>query len=884
MQVISHYFLAITCACLPIAAYEVSFWVFSLHGERWREAAIAAATCWGVYLAVITESLSLFRLINRPVLAFAWFVPTAVVFAYGWRSHGKVILAQPSSDGEASLRLRDIESLDRLLLLWVGLIVALVGATAILAPPNTWDAMAYHMSRVAQWMINRDVRPYPAFYSPQLFLSPWAEYAILHLDLLYDSDRLANIVNWLSMGGTVLGVSLIAERLGAGVRGQIFAAVGCATLPAGVLEASGAMNTYASAFWVVVASYYALRWNQEQDWNSILGLGAGVSLAVMTKGTNYTFLPFVLIACWWLGASRARLLLLKRLPVILLLILILNGPLYVRNYRLSGSPLGFTAPLGNDTQRQYANSHVSISIAFANVIKNLALHFGSPIDSLNIRGAKSIHAGLQFLGVDPNDPASTYRGGFHLNPVSTYESIAGNPLQLALIVFSFLLLVNKRQSDHNLRIFAAGVCASFVLFCALIRWQAWNGRYHLPLFALALAVVGKVSERIHPKFISTWIAILLLASAMPFAMMNSLRTIAPWKRTSILYRARTAMYFSDYHQTLESSYLAAAKAALRTGCRKIGVDAALEDFDYPVFAFLGAGHNDLQIFYTGVPNLTAPYGRPGTEAPCLVICLRCTNSPAKWAQYRNVGGRVTLFDEIALFHAKGNLVNKQTFDPPANTEIPELLQQIDLYRDRLRASGLGSLDEKVMRAARDWPAKQVELSGKIDFLFGETYAGWRVRDSAYPLRREGHGEVPAQFDPLQVKAAAEVLQNWNQTMPNKIRGLNDLVDQLYTSWRVELAATQLPESSGPYPCRLSISSIHKPAGVASSESPRSQLTELADCSCISAKSAGTLLASKPFGEFDVQAENLTTCRLFTSARGEIELQAPKDIRVDERRD
>ncbi len=100
-----------------------------------------------------------------------------------------------------------------------------------------------------------------------MFLSPWAEYAILHLDVLYGGDRLVNLVEFASMGGTLIGVSLIAERLGASKRGQLLAVLACATLPEGVLEASGAMNTYVGAFWIVVTVYYLLRWNDRQNWN-----------------------------------------------------------------------------------------------------------------------------------------------------------------------------------------------------------------------------------------------------------------------------------------------------------------------------------------------------------------------------------------------------------------------------------------------------------------------------------------------------------------------------------------------------------------------------------------------------------------------------------------
>src|SRR5271156_648186 len=278
-------------ALLPFIAYAGLFRIFRLRGEGWRSAALGAVTCWGVFVALSTELLSVPRLITRPALAVAWLLLAIASFFYA----AKLRASRPSKVVNSFFARAD----HWFLLSLTGLLIALVGVTAIVSAPNTWDAMAYHMSRIAQWMTNHDVNLYPAFYSVQLFLSPWAEYAMMHLDVLYGGDRLVNLIEWFSMLGSIIGVSLIAQRLGAGIRGQIFAAIACATIPAALLEASGAMNTYVAAFWIVVAVYYLLRWNERQTWPVALAIGSALGLAIMTKGTTYIFLPCVLLACWW---------------------------------------------------------------------------------------------------------------------------------------------------------------------------------------------------------------------------------------------------------------------------------------------------------------------------------------------------------------------------------------------------------------------------------------------------------------------------------------------------------------------------------------------------------------------------------------------------------
>lgn len=764
---------------LPVLAYAAILWVFRLRGEGWRSAALGAAVCWGVFLASITEILSVPRLITRPALALAWLSLGSAGFAYGWVIHRSSSRRNEAERREERLK-SDAQPLNKMelsLLFGTGLLVALVGVTAILSAPNTWDAMAYHMSRIVQWMTNRDVSFYPTFYAQQLFLGPWSEYAMLHLDVLYGGDRLVTLVEWSSMIGTILGVSLIARELGAGRRGQILAALACATIPNGILEASGAMNTYVVAVWIVVAVYYLLRWNRSPSWTIWLGISSAMGLAILTKGTAYVLLPCMVLACFWMGTARARMLVYARLPILLLVILVLNGPLFVRNYILSGSPLGFASGLGNDPERQYSNSHTSARTTFSNVARNLALHMGTPSEALNQRIGQSIMFTLQRLGIDANDKASTYRGGFHVNKVSTNESRAGNPLHLVLIGIVFILVLSRKIGDRVTQLYMLGLFGSFVLFCTLLRWQPWNSRFHLPLFALGMAVVGLALER-YGQRCASGVALFLLLAAFPFALLNSLRPLAPWMPNSVLYRSRADSYFADMHDWWIESYQSTARAVADSGCTEIGVDSSLEDFDYPMFVLLGAGHGLKHVTYIGVNNLTSRYVRPENKAPCAIICLRCANAPSKWAEYRGVGGRTSVFGEVAVFGPTGDIANNETMHWPGPSQVRIILDQLDRYRESPRLVDLNSLEARVQRVGYDWPEKRIELKGRMNALYVGTVTLWRVRDSVDPLLKKGKMAGDSQIDPLQLMAAWEVTADWDRTIVNKVRELNELVDKL----------------------------------------------------------------------------------------------------------
>jgi 4-amino-4-deoxy-L-arabinose transferase-like glycosyltransferase len=87
-------------------------------------------------------------------------------------------------------------------------------------------------------------------------------------------------------------------ELGADLRGQLLAALFCATIPNGILQATGAKNDYVLAAWLACAAYFLLR-------NEAIFAGLAIGLALGTKATAYLFAPGLILAImiltwkWW---------------------------------------------------------------------------------------------------------------------------------------------------------------------------------------------------------------------------------------------------------------------------------------------------------------------------------------------------------------------------------------------------------------------------------------------------------------------------------------------------------------------------------------------------------------------------------------------------------
>ena len=380
-------------ALLPLIPFTVLFLFIYRYNSCWRSSLLWAAITWGVLLTFITEVLSLFKLITWGWIAGIWGLLSLTLIVAYLRTvkPERVTRTEDSQDGNDQ-----ISGFLLVLLGGIGFLVAIVGLTAIVAPPNTWDSMTYHMSRVLHWMQHNSVAHYPTHIPRQLYQNPWAEFTIMHFQLLSGSDRLANLVQWFSMIGSVIGVSLIAKQLGASIRGQVFAAVVAATIPMGILQGSSTQNDYVVSFWVICLAYFIiLTLKSRVSWITIVGVGATMGMAIVTKATAYiyTFPLFI----WF------SLIMIKRLgwrwwkPILMvgIIVILINLGHYIRNLDLYGTPIATASE-----ELRYTNEIFTTSVLVSNILRNIGLHLGTPIGIINAISNKIINLFHLVLSVD----------------------------------------------------------------------------------------------------------------------------------------------------------------------------------------------------------------------------------------------------------------------------------------------------------------------------------------------------------------------------------------------------------------------------------------------------------------------------------------------------
>jgi hypothetical protein len=597
------------------------------HEKNSYQPALRAAVIWGGIIVTSTELLSLVKAIDSFHLTLVWGVSLLAGLAWlGWRLHrGKRLppLQKPIFDSSADL----------VLLILICVIVFGVLFVALKAPIQTYDSLSYHMSRVAHWAQNRSVGIYVTGIERQNMMGPFAEYVILHTYVLQHSDLLANLVDWLAYLGCILAAAFIAGRLGAGKRGQLIAAAFDASLPMAIAQASSSMTDIVVAFWVMcaIAEIVSALASGNATWRTWLYLAAAAGLAILTKTTAFAFLlPFLL----WFGIkvliSRGlRWTALRMLPF-LALVAVINLPFWIRNTRTYGTPLGSPALL-----EQHANQILTPGVLLSNTVRNLSLNFGTPSTSINHFTKAVISKLHKLVGMNVEDPRTTYNHSFSITDQIMMEDRTGNPVHLFFIFLAAGIAIFTKKYSGLVCAYSLVAISTFLLFSIGNTYQVFGNRLLVPFFLLSAPLVGLGVARFRP-----WLGLasgfLLVLAGLPWLLSLQSRPILPIPGqtipTSILDTSRQELYFANVGG-LGSDQRTVVSLIQDAACTQVGLMLGGDDPEYLWWVELGGAPNQnwrLEWIVSGTPS--DRFADPAFK-PCAVICTSC---PTEWKAFKDL--------------------------------------------------------------------------------------------------------------------------------------------------------------------------------------------------------------------------------------------------------
>jgi hypothetical protein len=235
-----------------------------------------------------------------------------------------------------------------------------------------------------------------------------------------------------------------------------------------------------------------------------------------------------------------------------------------------------------EEEGKYSNEVFTISSVTSNAIRNIGLHMGTPFEPVNSFLERGIYKLHRVLGIDPNDPRTTWTNKeFHIT-FSFHESNAGNVLHLLLIIGTLPLIASQRPRKEIVY-YLICLVGAFLLFSLYLRWQPWHSRLHLPLFVLWSPLLGLAISQIKSGTIVNLSMVILSLASLPFAVKNVSHPILGKK--SILTTSRVELFFIN-RPALKEPYLRAVEVIVESHCSKIGLILPGGGFEYPLWALL----------------------------------------------------------------------------------------------------------------------------------------------------------------------------------------------------------------------------------------------------------------------------------------------------------
>jgi hypothetical protein len=613
---------------IPALAY---LGIFLLLGNlekqpNWKRVSLRAALVWGSYLVALTEFLTVFRAVTPLWLSLGWLF--LLLGSVGWliiRKRRGIKFILPTYEPPKAWP-------DQILLIGVLIILGITLFLAWYTPPQTWDSLNYHLSRVAHWTQERAIRPFATGIEKQNLMQPGAEMVVLNFYVLLGGDRLANFVEWFAMVGSLVGVSLIASYLGANRLGQLLAVIFTATLPMGIAQASSTMTDYVVAFWMICVASESLYLEQKgMRLNEVVFISLGAGLALLTKLTSVVYLlPFaifvIVISLRRISIGRSVLMGL----VAISLVVVVNVGHLTRNTMVYGHPIGPSSKIA-----LHANEIYEPRVFLSNLLRNAALHAGTPWPELNDWLFLNIYKVHVKLGLDVQDPHTTTVGWFAIGKPNTGEATAGNPLHAVLVLIIFcLILIAPRLRGNSVMIYAVIVVSTFLIYCLLFKWQIFGSRLHLPFFVLFAPAVGFSFSRLLPSKIVQVVGAILIFASWPWLVSIDSRPLIPNENSltgSVLTQTREELYFALGGHLIEP-YAEMTDIIDETGCKRIGLMLSGSGAEYPLWVMLGAPDSDLEMEWIVSGTPSEKYRQEDFQ-PCAVVCEKC---PEEWEQFRGL--------------------------------------------------------------------------------------------------------------------------------------------------------------------------------------------------------------------------------------------------------
>ena len=430
---------------------------------------------------------------------------------------------------------------ERLLLILIVSLIALVFYSGSLAPINNSDSLHTHLPRIYYWIQHASLASWDSITETQLSYPINLSLQGLWLFLLGGSEMLFYLMTALALMVVVLMIYEIAILLGATPFAALFAALASLCYPVILLQTFSYQGDVFVAALALVSVFFLLRYFRGDQQIDLAFSLLALAVALGTKQTAFLYLPFYLLALllYWLRHKKQARVYLFAGGIFVVFFASLSSYKFIQNAReqdrLQSSMFAsyrYSMPFSQpDDGLRYTTNSLRY------------LYQGASVDGLTGRlkiGAMETRdrvfrwLGRQ-LGVDLEVKAYTSQGDNEYfkydNPLAMNEDAAWfGPLSVLLLPLSAVVILlgrNKAQKSYLLGAFVFLVVVFLLIAVLITGWSPTNGRYLiLPVLLFSPLLSALVpGQGFAGKFIPILLGILATGIGFSALLINDSRPL-----------------------------------------------------------------------------------------------------------------------------------------------------------------------------------------------------------------------------------------------------------------------------------------------------------------------------------------------------------------------
>ncbi len=399
----------------------------------------------------------------------------------------------------------------------------------VVIPPNNWDSMTYHMTRVEEWRQNLNVYPFPTSNLRQVNVPPLAEYIILNFQILSQSDYFANLIQFVSLIGTLSLGSLFVKLFDLNFKAQFLTILLILAIPMVIFQSTSTQTDLTASFFFIGVVYFIFKILKSAviSFNDIILLSASLFLGGLVKYTVLVFsAPFLIILFFFILKKSSLKSVIQYILIGILISAIVFVPFLFRNFIYYGNITGEPEILNSMGVKD-----PNLFKMFGNAAKNVADCMAIPWDYFNVFLFQMNCRLHDLLGTQINSPETNYLSSPYGVKFVFAEDSAGSAIHLVMVTLTFLLFLIKGRGIHKylIVIYFSCLIISFLTYSFVFKWQpwGWGNRLLLPLFILAILGISISGYKYMVKspFFSHLVFILLILYCLPTVYLNKNKPI-----------------------------------------------------------------------------------------------------------------------------------------------------------------------------------------------------------------------------------------------------------------------------------------------------------------------------------------------------------------------